>query len=381
MAPSDADRRLRILLVVHHELVEGSGAAGTTLALAEALEQRGHRVEVVGFGLLASRRGAMLDAVRFPHAVARIVHERLVRGDVDVIDASSGDLAYVRHARVRASRCAVLTRSHGLEPLAIARRRQGARDGELRLRWRYWLYHGGARRLEVTRSLRVADRVLVLNDAEARYVESSLHLPASRVARTTPLVVPLQRAAPTQPVRDVLVLGPASWRKGGDVVVRVLESLLRGDPALTASWHGLDDPEATRRELGDDVGDRVSCVGRYARDELAGLLSAHRVLLSASRSEGLPVTLLEALSVGVPVVAVDVPGVADLLGSGAGVLVPDGHVEGLVGALRQMLGDEAARASASAVAIEVARSRAPAVVVGDLLGTYAETIDLKAPSR
>jgi len=309
------------------------------------------------------------------------VRGRLDRGDVDVVDASSGDLAYVGAGRVRASSSAVFTRSHGLEHLASSRRRQAARAGELDLRWRYSLYHGGIRLREVARSFAVADAALVLNDAEARFAERSLGIAGERVWRTSPVLDDAVRRVPRAPTRDVVVLGAASWRKGGDVAIRVLESLLRADPALSVSWHGLEDPARVAALLADDLRDRASLAGPYAREALAGLLAGHRVLLFASRSEGLPVTLLEALRSGIAVVGSDVPGVRDLLGSGAGVVVPDGHAEGMAGAVRMLLADERARSACEAHGAAVAATHAPKVVVDALVGAYRAVLEVKRATR
>ncbi len=381
MAAGTEEGCLSVLLTVHHALERGTGAAGTTLALAAELQDRGHRVEVLGFDDLARRRGATIDSITFPHHVARIVRGRLDRGDVDVVDASSGDLAYVAADRVRAASSAVFTRSHGLEHLASARRRQAARAGELDLRWRYSLYHGGIRLREVARSFAVADAALLLNDAEARFAERSLGVAGERVWRTSPVLDDAVRRVPRAPTRDVLVLGAASWRKGGDIAIRVLESLLRADPALSVSWHGLEDPARVAALLADDLRDRAALAGPYPREALAGLLAGHRVLLFASRSEGLPVTLLEALRSGIAIVGSDVPGVRDLLGSGAGVLVPDGHAEGMAGAVRMLLADERVRAACEAHGAAVAASHAATVVVDALLGAYRAVLEVKRATR
>jgi glycosyltransferase involved in cell wall biosynthesis len=381
MSPGLADEQLSILLTVHHRLERGTGAAGATLALADELEQRGHRVEVIGFGGPERHRGPMLDAIAFPHRIARVVRGHLDRDDVDVIDSSSGDLAYVSAKRVRAASTAVFTRSHGLEQLASQRRRRGASAGELDLRWRYSLYHGGIRLREVARSFVVADGALLLNGAEVSFAERTFGIGAERLWRTAPVLDDAVHATPRAPSRDVLVLGPSSWRKGGDVAIRVLESLLRADPTITVSWHGLEDPAAVASGLADDLRERAELAGRYSPEALAGLLASHRVLLYASRSEGLPVTLLEALGGGIAIVGSDVPGVRDLLGGGAGVLVPDGHVEGMAGAVRVLLADEHARQACRAQGEAVAAAYQPAAVVDALLDAYRTVLAVKRSSR
>jgi glycosyltransferase involved in cell wall biosynthesis len=53
--------------------------------------------------------------------------------------------------------------------------------------------------------------------------------------------------------------------------------------------------------------------------------------------EGVPVSLIEALAHGVPAVASDVGGVAELIGGGCGVLVPAGDPAGLADGIRRLL--------------------------------------------
>jgi glycosyltransferase involved in cell wall biosynthesis len=176
----------------------------------------------------------------------------------------------------------------------------------------------------------------------------------------------------------VLVLSPESWRKGADVATRVLEVLLRSSPTATASWHGLSDPSSIRTQLGSDVRDRVVLGGSYDAAALASLLAGHRVLLFASRAEGLGMTVLEALAAGLPVVASDVPGPRDILAGGqGGVLVPDGHVEGMATALRRLLADDARRVELA----ERGRARAATYqtvpVVDRLESSYREVLALK----
>ncbi|HOX25992.1 MAG TPA: glycosyltransferase family 4 protein [Candidatus Krumholzibacteria bacterium] len=91
--------------------------------------------------------------------------------------------------------------------------------------------------------------------------------------------------------------------------------------------------EAQARELG--VGDRVTFHG-FRRDVYA-VLAHSDLLVMSSHHEGLPYTLLEAMSLGLPTLASDVGGLAEVLRhEETGLLVPVGDVAGLAAALARL---------------------------------------------
>lgn len=79
------------------------------------------------------------------------------------------------------------------------------------------------------------------------------------------------------------------------------------------------------------------------RTDVADLLSAADLAVSAARWEGQPVWLQEALSVGAPIVATDVGGTAEVLDGGA-VLVPGDDPEALAAGIAAVLTDPELRA-------------------------------------
>jgi glycosyltransferase involved in cell wall biosynthesis len=80
------------------------------------------------------------------------------------------------------------------------------------------------------------------------------------------------------------------------------------------------------------------------RSDVPALMSGAAAVVLPSGQEGLPRCILEAMSMGVPVVATRIRGNAELLENGAGFTVGVGDVEGLTGALRDVLArPEAAR--------------------------------------
>ena len=59
-----------------------------------------------------------------------------------------------------------------------------------------------------------------------------------------------------------------------------------------------------------------------ARGDIAELLSAGDGFVMSSKTEGLPMALLEAMAAGLPCVATAVGGIPELLAHGRGLLVP-----------------------------------------------------------
>jgi glycosyltransferase involved in cell wall biosynthesis len=151
-----------------------------------------------------------------------------------------------------------------------------------------------------------------------------------------PLIVCIARLH-QQKAHDVLIDAAARWRDLDPLVV------IAGDGPLRAELEG----QIRRR------GAPVRLLGRRA--DVADLLSAADLVVSASRWEARPLALQEAMQLGRPVVATDVGGVADLVGDAA-VLVAPGDVDGLAAAVRQLLTDDARREALAALAVGRART-------------------------
>jgi glycosyltransferase involved in cell wall biosynthesis len=96
--------------------------------------------------------------------------------------------------------------------------------------------------------------------------------------------------------------------------------------------------EISRRRLGSFV----RLLG--LRGDVARLLAAADVFLLTSISEGIPVTLIEAMAARLPIVATNVGGVSEVVQHRqTGLLAPAGDDAALAGALIRLLGDEAER--------------------------------------
>ena len=108
------------------------------------------------------------------------------------------------------------------------------------------------------------------------------------------------------------------------------------DAAIAAELLVVGDPKKNEDEAqriraavsGHDAPIRL--LGVVAPDTLSELYASARLLVTASRYEGWPISVSEAMASGVPVVGFDAPGVRDLVRSGRdGVLVPTGNIVAL----------------------------------------------------
>jgi glycosyltransferase involved in cell wall biosynthesis len=88
------------------------------------------------------------------------------------------------------------------------------------------------------------------------------------------------------------------------------------------------------------VSDRVHFLG--FRPDISALMRASVALLLPSEREGLPRSVMESLSLGVPVIGTRIRGTADLLEGGCGLLVPVGDTAALADAMSTVLDHRAA---------------------------------------
>ncbi|MCG5053234.1 MAG: GT4 family glycosyltransferase PelF [Myxococcales bacterium] len=115
-----------------------------------------------------------------------------------------------------------------------------------------------------------------------------------------------------------------------------------------------------RRELEDKaqhlgIGARVVFAG--GRRDVADLLPAFDVFVLSSKSEGLPLTVLEAMASGLPVVATDVGALAEAVIPGrTGRLVPPENPAALAEALTALLKDREMREGMAAAGLARARA-------------------------
>jgi glycosyltransferase involved in cell wall biosynthesis len=125
--------------------------------------------------------------------------------------------------------------------------------------------------------------------------------------------------------------------KDHHTALRALDRLVQSVPSARLLLVG-DGPERGAIETEIDrhqLWSNVSLLG--TRRDVSRVLAAADALLLTSISEGIPLTLLEGMAAGLPVVATRVGGVAEVVvDTETGLLAPSGDDAALAAALRQL---------------------------------------------
>lgn len=202
-------------------------------------------------------------------------------------------------------------------------------------------------RVLVRATLRRADLVVALGALWAQRLADIA--PGARiVAVPNPvrIVGPARQPAPGEPVH-VVFLGKMCAAKGTYVLLDAWSRLVGTGTAapcrLTLAGNGeVEQVRARVAELG--LGETVEVRSWLSPAEVGELLATAQVLTLPSRNEGQPMSILEAMSRGICVVATDVGGIPDLVENAtSAVLVPADDTGALADALRRVVDDPVLR--------------------------------------
>lgn len=195
---------------------------------------------------------------------------------------------------------------------------------------------------------RLSDVIVAVSEGVARFLQRR-GVPETRIAiipnsvDTAELerapVVPRSELGIPDHVPLLLFVGRLHRQKGVDVLLRAFAGVLCRCPT---AWLLIVGEGPERRQLGElaqelGVARQIRWSGKTAN--VWGIMKGADVLVLPSRWEGMPNVVLEAMALGVPVVATRVEGVTELLSHGGGVTVPpedaDALTEAIVGLLER----------------------------------------------
>jgi glycosyltransferase involved in cell wall biosynthesis len=336
VAPSDvtAERRPRVLIII--TLAEVGGAQSHVAALLPALTSE---FEVV---VAAHGPGPLREAARA--AGARFIALRHVRRALHPWHDLLGLLEVV--ALVRRVRPDIV-HTHSSKAGILGRLGATVAKAPVRLftahGWAFAAHEGWAARLYLWAD-RLAARVTtcVVCVSERERVEG-LQARTCRDNRTAVIynAVDVAAALPAALVGApprIISVGRFKAPKDPVTLIRALARLPRNSFRAMLVGDGPDRPLVAAAVRREDLDGAVELVGE--RGDVPALLAGADAFVLSTRSEGLPMSLLEAMAAGLPVVASAVGGVPEaVIDRETALLVPPRDPEALAQALRALLGD------------------------------------------
>lgn len=172
-----------------------------------------------------------------------------------------------------------------------------------------------------------------------------------------------RRQAPT-----IVAVGRLTPVKGFDVLLKAFATVCDQHPTARLILIGDGKQRDSLIELAKDlrVRDHVEFTGHISAVEVREKMRSANVFALPSRSEGMPLALLEAMSAGTVPVAARVGGVPDVVVPGTGLLVPPEDSQALAGALMHVLQREDDQLALS----RAARRRAKSFLASETISGY-----------
>lgn len=166
--------------------------------------------------------------------------------------------------------------------------------------------------------------------------------------------------------------------KGYDILIEAL-SEIAGD---LLNWElrliGGGQEHDRLQKMIDDYGlsNKIILLGRKNKQEIVHNLSESSIYVSSSRSENFSVSVLEALSIGLPVVATICGGIRECINDKNGLLVPVEDSKALANALIEMARNHY-KYDRKAISDECKRRFAPQVIAQQLTDIFEDVIKQK----
>lgn len=137
----------------------------------------------------------------------------------------------------------------------------------------------------------------------------------------------------------ITTMGRLGDRKGTFDLLKALKNLDKElDPAIKFCFCGDGEIEKVRNIVEDDgLGNRVAYIGWISGEKKLELLSKTLIHVLPSYNEGLPMSILETMEMGIPNIASDIDGIPEVIKSGEnGILIEAGDIKQLEDAIRTL---------------------------------------------
>ena len=143
---------------------------------------------------------------------------------------------------------------------------------------------------------------------------------------------------------DLICVGRLVFGKGHDILIKAMKIVTEKRPNTSLLIVGEGELKDSLQWMVEALGleENISFTGIVAHQEVLRLVSDSKVLVLPTRFEAFPYAVIEALSLGTPVIASHVGGIPEVISSGVeGLLVPKEDPNSLAAAILELIDNPA----------------------------------------
>ena len=310
----------------------------------------GHAVDYFCAEDVPARWQGRISRFAFPLLVRRRAVAAARAGKpYDIINVHEPGAAAIAKFRRAAGNPIVVAMSYGVERRGWGVRLEEARLGREALSLKTRIVYPLTSLWQSKIGFLNADHIFCKNSEDRDYLVNWLGLSPSKITRISPGADPMyaRLAAGRNYERMEKLLFAGTWikRKGTPDLVAAFTCLASHYPRLQLIVLGGGTLEkSVLTDFPPEIRTRVSCVNTATEEETARAFADADLFLLPSLFEGTPLTLLEAMMSGLPIVTANTCGMKDVIRNGEnGLLVPIRSPDAIVSAVEQLVGDTAYR--------------------------------------
>lgn len=338
-------RPVRVLIAIGVHRQEEAGASGVALNHARELERLGHQVKCwfLEDVLTVPAKPTRIQALRFAAGVARRISKEPSRYDVVNIHAPWGCVYGLRRSRFRlaGSPPYVMTMQGSEERYVQAMRCEQRKGRAQNFAWKNRVWHRIYHQTMYDLSIKTADYGAVSNREGWIMAELKHGRPFGRISfvpNGTEERFFVAREFAEKVTPSLLYVGTWLDRKGIYYLAEAFDLMSLRRPGARLTVAGCSEAEdEVKKYFRPELRSQICVVPFVKRDDMPAIYLAHDIFVFPSLVEGMPLTLLEAMATGMPVVTTSSSGMADVVQDGVnGLLVPAANAESLAAAIQEL---------------------------------------------
>jgi glycosyltransferase involved in cell wall biosynthesis len=328
---------MKILVAHNVPRARNGGMSRIQGLIHDEIERMGAQVEYFGSDEVSVRYQNRWIRFTFPYMVWRRARE----GKFDIVNVHEPAGALIGLLKGRAK---VVVTSHGIEQRGWEVSLEDARLGRGGPSRKTRLLYPATSLWQSRLALTHADHIFCLNEEDRAFLQSRFHISAGRITRIFP-AASQEYSAPGRDYRRFRrILFAGTWldRKGKQDAVEAFGKL---PDNLEFATLGAGVPEdIILSAFPAKLRHRVRVFNACGDEEGSRVMAESDAFLLPSVFEGTPLTLMEAMRSGLPIVTTDACGMRDVIVNGSnGLLVPVRSPEAIASAVNRLAQDEKLR--------------------------------------